>query len=332
MKLKIDHRKCPVCGQKMIKKGKRKSGKQKWYCKHCRKYHSFKRKDLTEKADLKMYCDYVLKGHNHEFYDMPKSKFFRKIKKFRSLTIRSPKISPIPENYLHLDGIYKNRDYCHLIVKSKDGIIAFKECKTENSEHWGSVLVNIPPPNYVIIDGQKGMNKAIKLYWPDTKIQICLFHVKSTVKHKLTSRPKLEAGKELKFIADAIINVKTKSQAEKWWIVFNDFLQQYKDFINEKVKSEGKRPWYKHRSLRSCIRYLKRLYEKGQLFLYTEVTDFILPRTNNKMEGGTNSVIKRKSRLHPGMNRDNLRQLIKIVLMSQTKTYNSDRLGDIFDT
>ena len=332
MKKKIDHRKCPVCGQKMIQKDKWKSGKQKWYCKHCKKYHSFKRKDLNKTSNLKIYRDYILKGHNYEYYEMSKATFYRKIKPFRSLIVKTPEISPIPELYLHLDGLYKKREYCHLIVKAKKGVITFKEVKSENSENWGSVLSKIPSPKYVICDCQKGLNKALKLYWPNTRIQICLFHVKMTVRHKLTTKPKLEVGKMLKIIADAIQNVKTKAQAEKWGLVFYDFLTENKDFINEKAKTEGKRSRYKHRSLRSCIRYLKKLYEGGQLFLYTEVNDCELPKTNNKMEGGTNSVAKKKGRAHPGMRKDNLRQLYKIVFVSQTKTYNPNRLGDMFET
>jgi transposase-like protein len=41
------------------------------------------------------------------------------------------------------------------------------------------------------------MLKAVKLNWPNTKVQRCQFHVKMNAKVKLTSNPKTDAGKEL---------------------------------------------------------------------------------------------------------------------------------------
>ena len=326
------HKNCPVCGQKMIKKGKQKDGKQKWYCHRCKKYHSFSRKDLKDKANFNMYIDYSVNGHNHEFFDMPKSTFFRNIKPFRGLKIKAlPKLDDHCD-YLHLDAIYKQREYCHLIAKDSKHTVAYKECKNENAKSWGEFIKDIPAPKYVVCDGQKGLIKAIKLYWPNTIIQICLFHVNLTCKHKLTLHPKTTPGQELKIIANAITKIKTMEQAEEWIDTLYNFEAKYKDYINEKTISPNKRWQYTHRRLRSCVRYLKRLHERGQLFCFLLEDKFRLPKTNNSIEGGTNSVIRKKCRSHPGMNKENYRQLIKLVILSQSKYYNSPRLGDIFET
>ena len=45
----------------------------------------------------------------------------------------------------------------------------------------------------IVCDGFKGLRQA----FPNYKIQLCQFHQVMTIKTKLTSRPKLEASKEL---------------------------------------------------------------------------------------------------------------------------------------
>jgi hypothetical protein len=49
----------------------------------------------------------------------------------------------------------------------------------------------------IVLDGRKG----IKEVFTDIPVQICHFHQLAAIKRYLTSRPKLEAGKELRIIA-----------------------------------------------------------------------------------------------------------------------------------
>ena len=56
----------------------------------------------------------------------------------------------------------------------------------------------------LVIDGRKGVKEA----FPDTPIQMCQFHQLKIINRYLTTRPKLEAGQELRAIA-LLLSAKT---------------------------------------------------------------------------------------------------------------------------
>ena len=72
---------------------------------------------------------------------------------------------------------------------------------------------------------------------------------------KLTKNPKLEASKKLKWISSKL-NLVSEC---RFRYLLDAWHNRYKDFIDEKVQDESKREWhYKHRSVRSAYRSLKR--------------------------------------------------------------------------
>ena len=64
-------------------------------------------------------------------------------------------------------------------------------------------------PEVVVTDGGSGFAKAVRETWPRTRVQRCTFHAFSQVKRYTTTRPKLQAGRELYLIARDLIDRKS---------------------------------------------------------------------------------------------------------------------------
>ena len=68
----------------------------------------------------------------------------------------------------------------------------------------------------VVADGGSGFAEAVRETRPRTGAQRCTFHAFSQVKRYTTTRPKLQAGRELYLIALNLMGIKTLRQAELW--------------------------------------------------------------------------------------------------------------------
>ena len=69
--------------------------------------------------------------------------------------------------------------------------------------------------------GLRGAEAACTQAWPGTRIQRCLVHVQRNTRTGLTSRPRLQAGRELKRLSDRLTSVETAGQAVRWGEALN---------------------------------------------------------------------------------------------------------------
>lgn len=131
----------------------------------------------------------------------------------------------------------------------------------------------------LITDGLRGAEAACTQAWPGTRIQRCLVHVQRNARTDLTSRPGLQAGRELKRLSDRLTSVETAGQAVRWGEALNAWHERWKDFIAERTyarddpsnpKASRHRWWWTHEELRRCYRRLERLFREGRLFAYLE--------------------------------------------------------------
>ena len=77
----------------------------------------------------------------------------------------------------------------------------------------------------VVSDGLRGLRERLSRY----KFQYCQFHQVKTVKHWLTSRPKLEASRELL----DIVYFMTKTDKASFVGLFSEWESKWKDFLRE---------------------------------------------------------------------------------------------------
>ena len=152
-------------------------------------------------------------------------------------------------------------------------------------------------------DGGSGFAKAVRETWPRTRVQRCTFHAFSQVKRYTTTRPKLQAGRELYLIARDLMGIETLHQAELWVERYLDWCGFRADFLEDRTVVDGRRV-YTHERLRRARSSLSSLVSAGTLFTYLDpalAKAGPLPSTNNMIEGGVNSQLRAVLRNHRGL-------------------------------
>lgn len=211
-----------------------------------------------------------------------------------------------------------------LILRTTDYVIAWHWVGWESSSTWSELLRTVPAPYFVVCDGQKGILLALTRCWPNTKVQRCLFHVWLIVRSKLTLNPKTEAGQALLALTRDLWAVHTALEATQWQERLQIWEKHYGEFVRQRTYIQDPQPhqrrrWYTHGRLRSAHYQLKKLAQQQQLFIYTVNPDPRLPRTTNHMEGGINSQLRTKLKLHRGMSEAHQRRLVEWYLYSRTE-------------
>ena len=154
-----------------------------------------------------------------------------------------------------------------------------------------------------VTDGGSGFAKAVRETWPRTRVQRCTFHAFSQVKRYTTTRPKLQAGRELYLIARDLMGIETLHQAELWVERYLDWCGFWADFLEDRTVVDGRRV-YTHERLRRARSSLSSLVSAGTLFTYLDpalAKAGPLPSTNNMIEGGVNSQLRAVLRNHRGL-------------------------------
>lgn len=228
---------------------------------------------------------------------------------FRRMASKFWKLWPLPRfideihRVIFVDGIYIARNLVILIACSEEHVLSWHLARSENSASWSALLSRIAPPEMVVSDGGSGFAKAVKSVWPSVKVQRCTFHAFCQVKRYTTSRPNLQAGKELYALAKELLHIKTLRNAE-WWVErFMQWCEFWADFLDEKSYVDGKKV-YTHERLRKARRSLVSLVNNGTLFTFLDpelTVEESLPSTNNQIEGAVNSPLRDLLRRHRGM-------------------------------
>lgn len=152
---------------------------------------------------------------------------------------------PVPDGELHrvlyVDGIWVARDLVVLICCSGERVVSWYMARSENSRAWSALMAPIPAPEVVVTDGGSGFAKAVRETWPRTRVQRCTFHAFSQVKRYTTTRPKLQAGRELYLIARDLMGIETLHQAELWVERYLDWCGFWADFLEDRTVVDGRR-------------------------------------------------------------------------------------------
>lgn len=199
------------------------------------------------------------------------------------------------------------------------GVLVFRSWDLKQNLYWTEVMTEtaavyregrqiLESLGYVfdaiVLDGRKG----IKEVFPDLPVQICHFHQLAAIKRYLTSRPKLEAGKELRAIALVLpeLNENFLSQALTEWQA------KWQEFLKERTYAEDKKHWqYTHRRIRAAYRSLKT--NLPYLFTYQKYPELNIPNTTNSLDGSF-SHLKDLLGLHRGLKQQRRWRIIQEVL------------------
>lgn len=319
---------CPTCSTKLIKRGLTAAGTQRWLCVMCSKSATKPRADLSQKCLLDRFVAWLLGKQSQTELGISERTWRQQTEWCWQIVPRftlSGEVYPI----ILLDGIRIGSLVC-LIARTPQYVVAWAWVPYEAGTTWDKLLATLPPPVVVVCDGQKGILVSIPRNWPTAAIQRCHFHVWQNVRSKLTLFPQTEAAQHLLLLTKILLKgLYTTEDAARWQAKLNTWEQLYGGFIRERTVNPdpkpGQRKWrYTHERLRSAYRQLTKLLTDDQLFTYLDgsliqQTNQPIPRTTNYVEGGINSQLRTKLKLHRGMSEDHQRRLVEWYLYSRTE-------------
>lgn len=321
---KNGYRYCKKCDTRLQKWGKHASGTVRWRCPKCKISRVLKRHDIKNIHAENRLEKWVLSNRTQSELGLNSRTFRRSIKEAWGLHLSIPETGEVHKIIL-IDGIHIG-DECCLIARTPKYVIGWLWCRNETSESWGSLFVKFPSPEYVVCDGQNGMLQSIRNCWKDAKIQRCLFHVMKNIRSKLTLHPKTDAGIILLDIARDLMKVDDEMSAIHWTKNLMTWYEKFKDFLNEKTRTESneyvkyKRTWwFTHKNLRSAYGQLSKLLSVGHLFTFIDKPQDDVPTTTNYLEGDINSQLRRLLKTHRGMKQDHQKKLVEEYLYSRSE-------------
>ena len=311
----------------MQKRGKTAAGTQRWLCVQCAKSHALGHETQKQDRELDRFVAWLLGKKSQSELSIPDRTWRQKIKWCWNV---SPTPSPILKQHptLLLDGIRIGSVVC-LIARTVECVVAWQWVPYEAGTTWDKLLSSIPAPAVVVCDGQKGILLSIARCWPKVRIQRCHFHVWQNVRSKLTLNSQTKAGYLLLLLTKLLLKgLSTPEDVSSWQDKLAAWESIYGDFIKERtyspIPSLSRRKWrYTHERLRSAFRQLNKLIQDKQLFTYVdkqllETTKQSIPRTTNHVEGGINSQLRTKLKLHRGMNETHQRRLVDWYLYTRS--------------
>ena len=245
-----------------------------------------------------------------------------------------PRIAP-PDAKRHTvmaDGTYMGHGWCLIIaIDGESGeVLAFQWCAHESKAAYLALFSGIPTPDVLITDGLRGAEAACLEAWPGTRIHRRLVHVQRNTRTDLTSRPRLQAGRELKKLSGPPAGVETAEEAVGWGETLNAWHERWKGFIAERTfarddpanpKASRRVRWWTHGEPRRCCRRLEKLFREGKLFAFLEpalAAGGPVARTTNRLEGGVNSVVKNVLRNHRGLPEEHMLRACEWVCYMKT--------------
>lgn len=290
---------CFQCQQIMTRHGRTSSGRQRWRCRACQ-VTQVVHLDRSAKH-LHEFLAWLLSGKRQ--VDMPGGgrSFRRRCAPLWSIWPFSPVIDEV-HSVVFVDGIYLGRKAVVLIAQSQTHVLGWYVARSENTRAWVALISRIAPPDMVVCDGASGFERARKVFWPDTRVQRCTFHVFGLIKKATTTRPKLSASRQLYDLGVRLLRVHTPEDAIDWLGRWNQWCDQWRDFLAERTEASNGSWVYTHERLLRARNAINKLINSMVLFTYLDPTwEAPMPATNNRIEEATNAPLRQLLRDHRGM-------------------------------
>ncbi|MEQ3362147.1 IS1249 family transposase [Raoultibacter massiliensis] len=294
----MDNPKCTACGGAMKRNGRTSAGAQRRRCGASMTH----RIDASAKA-LSTFLAWLFSKRTQGDFGCSSRTFRRKAERFWE-TWPLPSYTGEVCDVVFLDGIWVS-GLVVLIACTKEHVLAWHLAESECSGAWAALMAKLAPPVMAVSDGGPGFAKAARAMWPETRIQRCTFHVFRQVRRCTTSRPKLQAGKELYGLARDLLKARDADAAAKWLAGYAEWCAKWESFLREFAFKDGKRQ-YVHRELRKARRALNGLVQTGTLFTFIEIAEERggeWDSTSNVIEGGVNARLREMVRNHRGLSR-----------------------------
>lgn len=154
-------------------------------------------------------------------------------------------------------------------------------------------------PLGAVSDWKGAIVAAVAAHFGAIAHQRCLAHVDRTVKRLLPKYSPLEATQALRRIASLLMMVERPTDPQVWRTSLARWEKNYGSLLKDKTHAPlgiSRSWWYTHGNLRRAWRLLT--HDQQPLFVF--LTNHLIPKTNNALEG-VNSNLKQKLGDHRGM-------------------------------
>ncbi len=291
-----------------MKKNGRRRGLQRYKCQKCGL--QFQNKERPSKERRKLWHQYVWGKQTLKQLSVTFKKCVPVIQKeLDAYALEKDEVTPQPLVLL-ADVTFFGRGYGVLVFRSplfKQNIY-WKEITQETPAIYREARKELEDNGFtitgIVLDGKRGVREVFS----DIPVQMCQFHQTAILKRYLTSRPKTEAGQELRAIGLALI-ILTEQDFE---IVLKEWHERWKDFIKEKtIAPDGKHWNYTHRRMRSAYRSLKT--NMPFLFTYQKYPELKMPNTTNSIDGFFGKT-KMLLQVHRGLTQERRYKIIQEIL------------------
>jgi hypothetical protein len=163
-----------------------------------------------------------------------------------------------------------------------------------------SELLGTHLPVGAVSDWKGSIVATVASHFGNIPHQRCLAHVDRAAKRLLPLHSPLYATQALRRVASLLMLVEKPTDPHVWQTQLARWEKQYGSMLKEKTiaPTAGTRSWwYTHGNLRRAWRLLT--HDQQPLFVF--LTNSLIPKTNNALEG-VNSNLKQKLGDHRGMN------------------------------
>jgi len=213
---------------------------------------------------------------------------------------------------LILDATFFKRGEGVLVARADGRNLFWMNIETEKVDNYQELLEVLLNAEYTfqsfVIDGCSGVRQLLERRFPFIPIQFCQFHQIKIITRYLTTRPKLEASKQLKKIVGEL----TTTSKSRFLRKLSKWYRRWDNFLRERtINPETDRKRYKHRRLRSAYFSLQR--NLPYLFTYRKYLYLKIPNTTNSCEGSF-SHWKPKVKIHRGISPKRKRKMIDYLL------------------
>lgn len=209
---------------------------------------------------------------------------------------------------LQIDATFFGREYGFLVFHDGNGVIYFKEIKTESVKDFRVGIKALKSANYKIlsitIDGKRGyINNARKLLG-NIPIQMCLFHQRAIIRRYITDNPRNQCGQDLKELMSLLCKPEKQQEfIDKFYLLKT----KYYIFLHHKNELGN----YKYSNLRSAFRSIE--VNLPYLFTYTDFKWLNIPPTINHLEGLFGH-LKERIKIHRGLNKNRKKKAVRFLL------------------
>lgn len=322
--------KCISCSKLLVPWGKTPLGKKRFRCRCCGVSRVFRKDNFSKDNHFLLFKQYILWGLTYQMLSSYSGYSIRYLEEiFHNYLKQDPPILP-PINQSHLevtfllvDGLWFGRWFVLMVYRQSKNLtilhisVCGKEVSTKISKDL-KVLKKHYHFTGIVSDGKPGIRKAILSVFGHIPHQICLAHLHRDIINSIGRYPKDERTRKLKRLADHVWLIESK-EALRWWCnKLQKWINNNREFVNERKWDHLGNWWYVHKGVRKGIRTLVSLPDTSFKFLDQP----LMPKTTNELEATFGHLAKRWL-IHRGLKKERWEKFMKWFVYF----YNLDKLS-----